>query len=107
MTGWLLVSPVVWVQVVTDAGRRCECRGACGVEHGAVGARCSAAGRGRTLLAAPRDPSTPADLVALCPRELLSAWCPGCLGAARREAGTASYSAASRPVPVQRPGGDR
>lgn len=84
MTRDSVPSPV-WVQVVTAAGRRCECTGACGHPHDRrePEARCEATGTGRVLYAAPRDSGVPAEAAWRVPTGELAAWCAGCLDGAR------------------------
>jgi hypothetical protein len=82
-----VVPAPTWVHVVTVAGRRCECAGACGRAHKGTGGRCvSEHGRARPLYAAPRDPGVPAGSAWRLPVEELAAWCGPCLDAARRRA---------------------
>jgi hypothetical protein len=88
----------VWVRVVTVAGRRCQCTGACGRDHSRRGRHTDGDGqcpvgseritRGR-LVAAPADPSVPAARAYRTPAEDLQAWCGPCLDRARRLAGAA------------------
>ena len=73
----------VWVQVVTRAGRRCECTGACG-HH--AGRRCEASGEARRLVVAARDAGADPASAWRLPADALAAWCWGCYDAARRVA---------------------
>lgn len=83
------VSTPAFVQVVTLAGRRCQCGGVCGREHRDGAGRCT---RGHEkaiqdrLYAAPADPTVPAHQAYRVPLGALSAWCGPCLDAARRRA---------------------
>ena len=82
-----------WVHVVTVAGRRCECTGACGRDHSRRDGdgRCPTGSERITrdrLVAAPTDPSVPTARAYRVPVEDLQAWCPGCLVRARRLAAT-------------------
>jgi hypothetical protein len=82
-----VVSTPTWVHVVTVAGRRCECGGACGRRHKDSAGRCASEhGQARPLYAAPRDPAVPAESAWRAPVEALAAWCGPCLDAARRRA---------------------
>lgn len=84
----LLESSPVWVQVVTDAGGRCEC-----IDPGCHGGgRCprgGQVGRREQLIVGPRDPSVSVASASRLPRAELAAWCPRCLVRAQREHGTA------------------
>lgn len=85
----------VLVEVVSRAGRRCECAGACGRKHKDAGGRCATEhGTSHPLFAAPRDPAVPEHTAWRVPVEELSAWCSPCLDAARRA--TARQVAARR-----------
>ncbi len=84
----MLATPT-WVLVVTVAGRRCECAGACGRAHAEGAGRCARGMGGgvvHRLFAAPRDPGVPAVSAWRVPVEDLAAWCATCLDAARRAA---------------------
>lgn len=85
MNGPIIPTPI-WVHVVTVAGRRCECAGACGRKHKDGGRCASEFGQARPLFAAPRDPAVPAESAWRAPVEALAAWCGPCLDAARRRA---------------------
>ncbi|MCD9144361.1 hypothetical protein [Streptomyces albireticuli] len=91
--------------VMGAAGGRCQCEGACGQPHKS-GGRCPRehdqhAGKHSgpiRLLAAPADPLTTDRAAAALPAGQLRAWCPTCLGAARR---AAQRTARTKPVPGQ------
>ena len=70
------VPPRVWVQVVTDAGHRCTCEGACGVPH--ASGRCTATSCGRALLACPRDVDVAPVSAGGAPADRLTARCVPC-----------------------------
>jgi hypothetical protein len=77
------VSAPVLVQVVTRAGRRCECTGrGC---HGRT-ERCERALPAVRLLAAPRDVSVPVHAAWRIPTEELAAWCGRCFDHAQAQA---------------------
>lgn len=81
------VLPVVLVEVVTRAGLRCQCSGACGRKHRDSGGRCASEhGTARPLFAAPSDPAVPEHTAWQVPVTELAAWCGPCLDAARRQA---------------------
>jgi hypothetical protein len=82
----LMVAAPVFVQVVTEAGRRCECTGACGRVHRTPEGRCGTEQGLQRLFVAPRDPAVPAEAAWRAPVEGLAAWCGPCLDAARRAA---------------------
>ena len=93
--GQPLVATTTWVQVVTTAGRRCECTGTCGRKHTTgkdrrptVGGRCATNAYEAPvarLYAAPADPAVPAgEAWRLAPSDL-AAWCGPCLDGARRK----------------------
>ena len=80
-----LVPTSTTVQVITAAGRRCECTGACGTRHPSWSGRCVSGLLGAApLLAAPRNPTTPPHRAWQVPPRDLAAWCPRCLDGARR-----------------------
>jgi hypothetical protein len=80
-----------WRQVMSAAGYRCQCEGACGSRHTPTGqrtpgvqhrcARVSAPGQA-PLVAAPASPTVPAVVAAALPASGLRAWCPSCFGGA-------------------------
>jgi hypothetical protein len=83
----------VWVQVVTDADRQCQCTHVrC---HVPARDRCKATTSNTRLIVAPTDPQVPEYAGWRLPVRELSAWCPSCLSAARRR-GEAARVAASR-----------
>jgi hypothetical protein len=83
-TGAPIAATATWQTVISAAGRRCTCSGACRRSHARTGGCCAAEAPRVRLYAAPADPSIPAtraDRVAVAD---LSAWCGPCLDAARR-----------------------
>lgn len=94
MTNPPLVGAEIWQDVMTLAGDRCQCQGACGKKH--LGpdrkpGRCVRVqdeyvkGKGRIrLLALPRDPLLPFHEAARLPARRLIAFCPECSDGARR-----------------------
>lgn len=67
-----------WHEVVTRAGDRCECRGACGRKHTNGGGRCTHLNSDHALLAAvPREP-VPTRIAAALPADDLQALCGPC-----------------------------
>lgn len=89
------VTAATWVQVVTNAGRRCQCEGACGHPHTTgtsqptpVEGRCPANATqtpAAHLYPTPTDPSVPASQAWRLPVSALTAWCGPCLHAAHRK----------------------
>lgn len=87
-----LVCADAWSAVMTAAGHRCTCTGACGQKHTIGGGQCDATnGRAgtRPLIASPADPARGLTVAAAAAAPL-AAWCQDCwgkaLGAARRRA---------------------
>jgi hypothetical protein len=67
-----------WIEVVTRAGDRCECRGACDRKHTDGGGRCTRLNSDRAPLAAvPREP-VPTHIAAALPAAGLQALCGPC-----------------------------
>lgn len=96
-----VVSTPTWVHVVTVAGRRCECAGACGRAHRDAAGRCASVhGRVRPLFAAPRDPAVPAGSAWRAPVEALAAWCGPCLDSAGRRAVLPAVVTVAERLPV-------
>jgi hypothetical protein len=90
-----LVGAALYNQVLTLAGRRCQCQGACGKKHAPRAAkapwRCEhRQGQHVTklgsvrLLAIPHDPSLPWHLAGQLPARRLIAFCPPCADGVRR-----------------------
>ncbi|MFC8795885.1 hypothetical protein [Streptomyces cinereoruber] len=78
MTATPLGTPRVWTAVMSTAGHRCQCTGACGSKHSRSGLRCDATTERRALLAAPADLLLTPVAAAAVPVEELLAWCPAC-----------------------------
>jgi hypothetical protein len=78
MTVIPLGTPRVWEAVMSAAGHRCQCTGACGSKHSRSGMRCEATTERRALLAAPADLLLTPVAAAAVPPEQLLAWCPAC-----------------------------
>ncbi|GGU63565.1 hypothetical protein GCM10010211_30750 [Streptomyces albospinus] len=78
--------------VMTAAGWRCQCTGACGQPHAQSEGRCPREHDGYAgkhggpvrLMAAPADPTITHFQAAALPAQELRAWCPGCLAVAQR-----------------------
>jgi hypothetical protein len=67
-----------WREVITRAGDRCECRGACGRKHKDGGGRCAREHTASAPLAAvPREPA-PTRIAAALPAAGLHALCRSC-----------------------------
>jgi hypothetical protein len=89
-----LVGAEVWQGVMTLAGDRCQCQGACGKKHAGPNrkpGRCTrendeyVKGKGRIrLLAIPQDPTLPFHQAARLPARRLIAFCPECADGVRR-----------------------
>lgn len=89
-----IVGTAVWQDVMTLAGDRCQCQGACGKKHTGPDrkpGRCTRVqdeyvkGKGRIrLLAIPRDPTLPFHEAARLPARRLIAFCPECSDGVRR-----------------------
>ncbi|GAA3852020.1 hypothetical protein GCM10023084_02770 [Streptomyces lacrimifluminis] len=104
MTRPPMVGAEVWQDVMTLAGDRCQCQGACGKKHAGPDrkpGRCEreqeeyVKGRGRIrLLAIPRDPSLPFHEAARLPARRLIAFCPECSDGVRRAIGRAAKAQA-------------
>jgi hypothetical protein len=92
-----------FVEVVTRAGRRCECTGrGC---HGS-GERCQRSQPGQRLIVAPRDVTVPARLAWRVPLPELAAWCVRCHDLAvadRRRRGRESAAASVPTLPLSWP----
>ncbi|MFD4572062.1 hypothetical protein ACFWNK_01975 [Streptomyces sp. NPDC058417] len=94
MTRPPIVGAEVWQDVMTLAGDRCQCQGACGKRHTRPNrkpGRCPRVadeyvkGKGRIVLQAiPRDPSLPWHEAARLPARRLIAFCPDCADGVRR-----------------------
>lgn len=78
MTVIPLGTPRVWEVVISAAGHRCQCTGACGSKHSKSGMRCETTTDRRALLAAPADLLLTPVAAAAVPAEQLLAWCPVC-----------------------------
>jgi hypothetical protein len=89
-----IVYAATWRKVMTAAGFRCQCTGACGNPHHSGAGRCprehdryASKRRGPIrLTAAPADPATPAQAAARLPVAALRAWCSDCRDGAARAA---------------------
>ncbi|MFJ6667458.1 hypothetical protein [Streptomyces sp. NPDC091383] len=97
MTRPPIVGAPVWEAVMTAAGDRCQCQGACGKKHTdpqtKKPGRCTLVNGQRTskrgvvtLLATPRDPVNEGDfhIAAALPATRLIAFCPDCYDGVRR-----------------------
>jgi hypothetical protein len=94
MTKPPLIGAEVWQDVMTLAGDRCQCQGACGKKHAGPDrnpGRCArlndeyVKGKGRVRLQAiPRDPTLPFHAAARLPARRLIAFCPECSDGVRR-----------------------
>lgn len=78
MTVIPLGTPRVWAVVMSAAGHRCHCTGACGSRHSDSGLRCDETTEHAQLLAAPADLLLTTTAAAAVPVGDLLAWCPGC-----------------------------
>ena len=68
-----------WREVITRAGGRCECRGACGRKHQDGGGRCKRLNtRCAPLSAVPREPAVPTRIAVTLPAAALQALCRPC-----------------------------
>lgn len=88
-----IVAGGLYEQVVTTAGHRCQCQGACGKRHltpERKPGRCETidtscvAGAAPKLLAIPRDPTAPFHEAAALPAAGLIAFCRPCADGVRR-----------------------
>ncbi|MEV0027325.1 hypothetical protein AB0H45_35095 [Streptomyces atroolivaceus] len=78
MTVIPLGTPRVWAVVMSAAGHRCHCTGACGCKHSKTGLRCDKTTEYVALIAAPADLTLTATAAAAVPAGELLAWCPPC-----------------------------
>ncbi|MFF1934324.1 hypothetical protein [Streptomyces sp. NPDC058228] len=78
MTITPLGTPAVWVTVMTAAGHRCHCTGACGSKHSKSGLQCDRDTDREHLLAAPADLLLTTAAAAAVPAAELLAWCADC-----------------------------
>ncbi|WP_330236121.1 hypothetical protein [Streptomyces sp. NBC_00566] len=109
MTNPPIIGAEVWQDVMTLAGDRCQCQGACGKRHTGPNRkpdRCPRVadeyvkGKGRVrLLAIPRDPSLPWHEAARLPARRLIAFCPDCSDGVRR-----AFNRAAKANPPQADG---
>ncbi|MEW2608596.1 hypothetical protein AB0894_32980 [Streptomyces sp. NPDC047916] len=78
MTVIPLGTPRVWAVVMSAAGHRCHCTGACGSQHSKTGMQCDATTEHAQLLAAPADLLLTTAAAAAVPVGELLAWCIDC-----------------------------
>ncbi|MFE7347577.1 hypothetical protein [Streptomyces griseus] len=78
MTVIPLGTPRAWAAVMSAAGHRCQCTGACGSKHSKSGLRCDETTDHAPLLAAPADLTLSTVAAAAVPVADLTAWCTGC-----------------------------
>ncbi|MFJ3735283.1 hypothetical protein ACIPQC_32600 [[Kitasatospora] papulosa] len=78
MTVIPLGTPRVWAVVMSAAGHRCHCTGACGSQHSKTAMQCDATTEHAQLLAAPADLTLTTAAAAAVPVADLLAWCIGC-----------------------------
>ncbi|MGH3342207.1 MAG: hypothetical protein ACRDPK_04835 [Carbonactinosporaceae bacterium] len=82
-----MVGAETWEPVMTAAGYRCQCTGACGRTHPKGRGRCETEHTRRHLLiAAPADPTITPTQAAALPASALRAWCRACYDHATRAA---------------------
>jgi hypothetical protein len=86
-----VVGAELWSAVMSAAGYRCQCEGACGSKHTPTGQRTAgvqhrcprtAASGAPPLVVAPVEPTVPACVAAALPAGDLRAWCPACYAGA-------------------------
>ncbi|MFI6125471.1 hypothetical protein ACIBCU_38180 [Streptomyces sp. NPDC051064] len=78
MTVIPLGTPRVWAVVMSTAGHRCHCTGACGSKHSKSAMQCDQTTEHGHLLAAPADLTLTAAAAAAVPAGELLAWCTDC-----------------------------
>lgn len=78
MTVIPLGTPRAWAVVMSAAGHRCHCTGACGSKHSKSALRCDETTEHAPLLAAPADLTLPTAAAAAVPVGELLAWCVDC-----------------------------
>lgn len=78
MTITPLGTPAVWVTVMTAAGHRCHCTGACGNKHTKSLGQCDRDTDREQLLVAPADLLLSPVAAAAVPAGELLAWCTDC-----------------------------
>ncbi|MEU9617182.1 hypothetical protein AB0D56_37550 [Streptomyces sp. NPDC048209] len=78
MTVIPLGTPRVWSVVMSAAGHRCHCTGACGSKHSDSGLQCDETTEQSALLAAPADLLLTTAAAAAVPVGELLAWCTDC-----------------------------
>jgi len=78
MTVIPLGTPRVWAVVMSAAGHRCHCTGACGSQHSKTGLRCDATTEHTELYASPADLTLSVAAAAAVPVGELLAWCLTC-----------------------------
>lgn len=101
MTVIPLGTPRVWAVVMSAAGHRCHCTGACGSQHSKTGMQCDATTEHTALLAAPADLTLPTAAAAAVPAGDLLAWCSDChrKAAARQRADARQRARQEAPEP--------
>jgi hypothetical protein len=87
-----IVGAELWSAVMSAAGYRCQCEGACGSKHTPASQRSlgqryrcprtAAVPDAPPLVVAPVEPTVPACVAAALPAEDLRIWCPACYGGA-------------------------
>ena len=79
-----LAATAIWRTVITSAGGRCTCAGACGRSHARTENRCATTTPAQRLYAAPTDPGIPTARAHRVAAADLAAWCGPCLDGAHR-----------------------
>ncbi|MCX5166384.1 hypothetical protein OOK39_46065 [Streptomyces sp. NBC_00264] len=78
MTVIPLGTPRTWAAVMSAAGHRCHCTGACGSRHSDSGMQCDQTTEHAELYAAPADLALSVAAAAAVPAGELLAWCLTC-----------------------------
>ncbi|MFD8663574.1 hypothetical protein ACFV1V_33865 [Streptomyces globisporus] len=101
MTVIPLGTPRAWAAVMSAAGHRCHCTGACGNRHSKSDLHCDATTDHVALLAAPADLTLSPTAAAAVPVAELLAWCPDChrRATARQRAADRERQRAEQPEP--------
>lgn len=101
MTVIPLGTPRAWAAVMSAAGHRCHCTGACGNRHSKSAMRCDRSTRDAQMLAAPADLTLSPVAAAAVPVAELLAWCSVCHRKAttRQRAADAERQRAEQPEP--------
>ncbi|MEU5660943.1 hypothetical protein ABZ802_35800 [Streptomyces sp. NPDC047737] len=78
MTVIPLGTPRTWAVVMSAAGHRCHCTGACGSKHSKTAMQCDKTTEHTQMLAAPADLTLTTAAAATVPVGELLAWCTDC-----------------------------